>query len=178
MDLITLDNSLLIFISQNNNNSTLSFLALLFSGYGLLGLIWVLLAVIFMIKERRHFKVIILFFLALISASVINNGFLKLIFARLRPEYSMPGIEIYKITNDYYSFPSTHAAVAFAGAVILVEIFPKRKKIIYFIALLIAISRVYLAVHFPLDILAGSIVGYVIGRIFLYINKKMNFTKI
>ncbi|MBI2028941.1 phosphatase PAP2 family protein [Candidatus Gottesmanbacteria bacterium] len=178
MDILTLDNNLLIFISQNNNNSFLSFLALLFSGYGLLGLIWVLLAVILIIKERKHFRVIVLFFLTIISSSIINNGFLKLIFARLRPEYSIPNLQVYKITNDYYSFPSSHAAVAFAGAVILAAVFPKRKKLIYFIALLIAISRVYLAVHFPLDIIAGSLVGYVIGRTFLYINKKINFIKI
>lgn len=178
MDLISIDNNLLVLISQNNNSSVLSFLALLFSGYGLLGLMWVLLAVVLIAKERKHLKVIVLFFTTIIFSSVINNGFLKLIFGRLRPEYSIPGIEVYKITNDYYSFPSSHAAVAFAGAVILAAVFPKRKKIIYFFALLIALSRIYLAVHFPLDVVAGSLVGYIIGRLFLNINKRIKFTSL
>ncbi len=67
------------------------------------------------------------------------------------------------------SFPSGHTATAFALALFLVLIFNLRKGawLMALIALLVGYSRVYLAVHFPVDVYFGSIIG-VLTALFIY----------
>lgn len=61
------------------------------------------------------------------------------------------------------SFPSNHAANAFAAAVILAWYFPRGAYLFYIFASLIAISRMALGVHYPTDVLAGALVGIFVG---------------
>jgi membrane-associated phospholipid phosphatase len=65
-----------------------------------------------------------------------------------------------------HSFPSGHAATAFAAATILVALYGVGRFYLSFLpALLVAYSRVYMGVHFPFDTLAGALIG--IGVVFL-----------
>lgn len=63
------------------------------------------------------------------------------------------------------SFPSNHAANSFAGAVILAFYFPRLRSVFYILAVLIAISRIALGVHFPSDVAAGAILGISVGLV-------------
>jgi membrane-associated phospholipid phosphatase len=67
--------------------------------------------------------------------------------------------------TGYHSFPSGHTATIFALATLLSFYFPGRNTGIFFIviALLTGFSRIYLSQHFPIDVLAGSIVGVTIS---------------
>lgn len=178
MDLGILNTQLFLFINSLPHNQVLLVTALILSGTGFLSFIWFFLAVYLIIKERKHTQVVILFFLTLFSTSAFVTYVLKPLFGNLRPEFTLENITVFEATSDFYSFPSSHAAVAFSGAVILSKVFPKHTKFLYILALLISLSRVYLGVHYPLDILAGAIVGYGIGRLFLYINKTYNYTSL
>ena len=68
-----------------------------------------------------------------------------------------------------YSFTSSHAANHFAVATFLImtigQILPKIKKWLWLWAASIALAQVYVGVHFPLDVLAGGILGVVLGRL-------------
>jgi undecaprenyl-diphosphatase len=58
-----------------------------------------------------------------------------------------------------YSFPSGHACSSFAAATALVLAFPGKGGWAFVPAVLIAVSRVYLGVHYPSDVLAGAAIG-------------------
>ena len=81
--------------------------------------------------------------------------------------------------SAHKSFPSNHAANSFALALIISFFFPRLKKMLYILAFIISFSRVYIGVHYPLDILYGACLGilasYLVMLIFnLYIkNKKL-----
>ncbi len=63
------------------------------------------------------------------------------------------------------SFPSGHAATSFAGAVILAYLLPRALPALLLLATLVAVSRVYVGVHYPLDILAGAALGALVAGI-------------
>ena len=62
-----------------------------------------------------------------------------------------------------YSFPSGHAATSFAGAVILGYLFRRALPGLLALAVLVAFSRVYVGVHYPLDILGGAVIGALVA---------------
>ena len=63
-----------------------------------------------------------------------------------------------------HSFPSGHAASSFACAVVLVSFAPRLRGPLYAFAALIALSRLYVGVHYPLDVLGGALWGLVVGK--------------
>ncbi len=58
-----------------------------------------------------------------------------------------------------HSFPSGHSATAFAGATVLSGLAPRAAPAFYLLAVAIAYSRLYVGVHFPLDVVGGAAIG-------------------
>ena len=79
----------------------------------------------------------------------------------------------YSVWN--FSFPSSHAMIAFCAVPILSEQFPKLKKFWIVFAILVAFSRVYLGLHFVSDVIAGGFIGYVIGAMVIKLEKENKF---
>jgi membrane-associated phospholipid phosphatase len=88
---------------------------------------------------------------------------LKAIFDRARPPLADPALDPVGSVPETASFPSGHAASAFAAAVAVGVVFPKLRKPLLALAATIALSRVYLGVHFATDVLVGSLLGTAIG---------------
>lgn len=61
------------------------------------------------------------------------------------------------------SFPSGHAATSFAGATILSFSFPRLAPVFYLLAAAVAFSRVYVGVHYPLDVIGGAVLGTLVA---------------
>jgi undecaprenyl-diphosphatase len=71
---------------------------------------------------------------------------------------------------DYFSFPSGHSINAFALSAVFQQFVPEPSVyILYILASGIAVSRVYLRLHYPTDVLIGSILGYLIGSTVLLV---------
>ena len=65
------------------------------------------------------------------------------------------------------SFPSGHAAGAFSIVVILVRRFGKKLRILYVWAIIVALSRVYLGAHYPIDVIVGGCLGWLIANLII-----------
>ena len=126
------------------------------------GFIWILLAVTLLcFKKTRRMGAAIS--MALIFSLIVGNILLKPIISRVRPFNFDPTIIPLISPPTDFSFPSGHTQSSFAAASAL--FFHNKKAGIpaLMLALLIAFSRLYIMVHYPGDVLAGIIIGILLG---------------
>jgi undecaprenyl-diphosphatase len=101
---------------------------------------------------------------ATIAASLIVSP-LKDLFERARPPEADPGLGSLVAIPENASFPSGHAATAFAAATAIAILSPRMRPYALGLAAAVALSRVYLRVHYPLDVLAGALLGAGLGAL-------------
>jgi undecaprenyl-diphosphatase len=133
------------------------------------GMVWLACGAFFAARHRRvqAFTVVLL---AILLASALTDEVLKPLVDRARPFDVLPGEVIGGRPKDP-SFPSGHAANAFAGAFALAGIAPGGTLAWWTLAVAIAFSRVYLGVHFPLDVAAGALLGVASGWLALRLTR-------
>jgi undecaprenyl-diphosphatase len=100
--------------------------------------------------------------LAVTTAALVVTV-LKDFFDRARPPVADSSLDPIGVVPASASFPSGHAATAFAAAVAVALVYPRLGRPLLALAVVIAISRVYLGVHYALDVAAGTLLGIAIG---------------
>lgn len=159
-----IDLSVLKFMAKIHNPVT----DFIFSAITLLGdagMVWIILAVILLIIPK-HRKTGLALAVGLIVFHLICNTGLKNIIARPRPFVVLPELRNYipKINiPSSYSMPSGHTMSSFVCATITAKNIKGSEKFAYPLAFLIALSRIYLLVHYPTDVIAGAVLGVVLG---------------
>ena len=129
---------------------------------------------------REHKRRWILPLWLTLGLSVIFGFLLKIAVQRLRPFQTgivsiLPVLENSNYLVWNFSFPSFQAMLAFCAVPILAKEFPKFKYVWIIFAGLVAFSRIYFGLHFLSDVIAGGIIGYLLGVFIVKLEKEKKF---
>ncbi len=171
-----LELTVLNFIQEHMRTAVGDVLMPIVSLFGEAGIFWTSLTVIFLIS-KKHRKTGILMAVSLLLDVILCNGILKNLVARTRPYDINTAISLLVRKPSDYSFPSGHTAASFAAVTALFFAKEKYWYLTLVLAILIALSRMYLYVHYPTDILGGVLVGIICGiTAYLLTRKKLDCT--
>jgi undecaprenyl-diphosphatase len=127
---------------------------------GVWSAVWLGIAVAVAVYRRRA-DVLLVTALAALTASLTTDA-LKAATGRDRPD-----VDTLVARPESASFPSGHASTSFACATVLGAFEPRLRVPLYVLAALIAASRTYVGVHYPLDVVAGAAWGLFVGWVVL-----------
>ena len=158
--IVEIDKQVMVFLNKTISNPIFDFIMpiitnqnfLVFSGLILIGYL------AYYGGKRGRITIVVLL-LAAGASDAICFQIIKPLVGIIRPSH-----EFYEFINllvskgGKYSFPSNHAANSFAFATVVSYFYDKQKIFLYSLASTIAFSRVYVGVHYPIDILFGSII--------------------
>ncbi len=157
-----LDVNTLFYIQDFLRTSGLTFFFEEITDLGNSGLIWILLGLAMLAVKRTRVPGLLVL-AAVIASGAIDNMVIKTVVDRARPYLAVPGIQNL-ITVHGSSFPSGHAGSAFAAAGVMWQTLPRLYGAAALVlAALIGLSRVYLGVHYPSDVLGGMLIGLTIA---------------
>ncbi len=127
------------------------------------GEIWIVFGIVLLFfKKYRKFGIFVL--VAMLLGSLVGNEIIKPLVARPRPCHQLSFLPELLIDMPHsYSFPSGHTTSSVIAATVLMRANKKFGLFSIPLAFLIAFSRMYLFVHFPTDILGGTVLGILIG---------------
>lgn len=134
----------------------------IFTYLGEMGIVWIVTGIIMLFfKTTRKTGLMVL--VGLLIGVLIGNLFLKNVIARPRPFQELTDITLKISKPSGYSFPSGHTLSSFISAIIILINHKKIGTISLVVAFIIAISRIYFAVHYLTDILGGIVLGVTIA---------------
>lgn len=147
------------------NNVKCGFLDSLMGGITRLGdkgFVWILVTVLLIAVGKRYRKMGFAAAISLAVSAVLCNALIKPAVGRIRPyDFLNLPIAVEKLAD--FSFPSGHTTAAFAFAVAVYMFNRKMGKIALICAALMALTRLYLCVHYPTDIFGGIVLGSLCG---------------
>ena len=136
------------------------------------GIFWISIGVILLFFKKTR-KCGLFMLISMMLGLIFGNGLLKNLVARQRPCWIDDTINLLVANPKDFSFPSGHTLASFEAAITIL-LFDKRWGIVAIItAFLIGISRLYLFVHFPTDVLAGAVLGTIIAVTVYHLGNKI-----
>jgi undecaprenyl-diphosphatase len=122
------------------------------------GYLWALMSIVFYAATNVSLPWLITGITAF-SIELVCYKIIKQSTTRRRPFKMNPSIQNLVIPQDEYSFPSGHTAAATVAALLFSTALPLLFPLFFSLAVLIGLSRIYLGVHYPTDVLMGFALG-------------------
>lgn len=123
------------------------------------GWFWIILGIVLLIPKKTR-KAGIAALAALAIGALITNVALKNIIARIRPYEVVEGLKLLIEPQSDFSFPSGHTCASIGAALAMYPFLERKWGIpLVILAVLISLSRLYVGVHYPTDVLGGAVVG-------------------
>jgi undecaprenyl-diphosphatase len=117
---------------------------------------------------RRGRTVALLLIPAVVLVDQFNDHALKPFFGRVRPCHALPDVRLLVAGSKSASFPSSHAWNSFTVATIISHFYSRPIGVLSLVvAAVVAFSRIYVGLHYPLDVLAGALLGILSGTLFV-----------
>jgi len=165
----SLDSAVFILINRSLSSPALDLIMSLITHIGST-VFWLIISLVLWFRDKRREAV-------LLATTIILGGiffsFLKVFIERPRPYQIVAGSRVVEMEGGS-SFPSGHTKNVFSAAVILGKNRTIRWKVsLYMLALIISFSRIYVGMHYPLDVLVGALAGYIIARIVLSYDRQI-----
>jgi len=171
------DQQIFFFINHLPHVWWSDFFAQALSGAGSGGAVFLLLGLFLIIREEKKDHWFLVPMLCVSGLSwFLSEIVLKMGFGRMRPSL-LSETFIVGTSPVSYSFPSTHAMLAFAFAVLLSGKEPKWRWWLILLATLIGLSRIYLGYHYPMDVVVGGLLGLGIGFSIVRIYNRITFKR-
>lgn len=167
------DEAVLLWIQETVRQGWLDPVVKVFTTLGNAGILWIVLAVA-MLFWRPTRKAGILAGCALLLSLLFTNLGLKLLLTRPRPYTVVEGLIPLLTSGDPNSFPSGHTSAAFAAGLVWARTLPKAwmRRTAVIQAVLMGLSRLYVGVHYPSDVVSGAVVGTVCALLALWIGRQ------
>lgn len=175
--LLSIDGGLLLLIQEYARTPLLDKIMVFITSLGNGGMIWIAATILLLIPKKTR-KVGIMSGVALLGSLIINNHIIKNIVQRPRPFVTFTDLQILIPTPSEFSFPSGHTASSFAAAGVFYSNLPKKFGVpAVILAGLIGLSRLYVGVHYPTDVIAGIVMGILLSfmaeRLVNFVSKKL-----
>jgi membrane-associated phospholipid phosphatase len=139
------------------------------SNRGLLLVIAAIIAVYLAVRSPHRWVASVLLLLSIGAADLVAVRAVKPAVERVRPCHSLASVRAPIGCGSGKSFPSAHAADTGAAAAIVAWGAPALTPLALIIAVVVGISRVYLGVHYPSDVVAGWIIGAAVAAVLIAI---------
>lgn len=150
---------------QKLHDPVLDWFMCFITSFGNYGFFWLIVAIVLIIIQKtRRLGVIVL--IGLLLNGILCDGILKNMFQRPRPCDVNTAVHMIVPRPYGWSFPSGHASASFTLATAIYCAGKKKAGTALFVfATLIAFSRMYLYVHYPTDVLCGTLLGIFCGYV-------------
>lgn len=133
------------------------------SELGDFSLLWHLIGATKGLRSDRDARGAVRLSVALGLESLLVNGLIKQLFRRTRPVWGEGERPLHLRRPRSSSFPSGHASSGFMAAALLADGDPAWRPV-YLVAAVVATSRVYVRIHHASDVVAGALLGLLLGR--------------
>jgi undecaprenyl-diphosphatase len=134
--------------------------------------VWFLAIIYLLWKGGRKGRLAVLLVIPLILLTdQISGSVLKPLVARIRPCIALQDIHLLVNKTSSFSFPSSHAANFFGLATYFSYLYRKYKWWFFTAAFMVALSRISVGVHYPLDAVGGAVLGVLCGLVIITVHR-------
>lgn len=181
--LISADKAALLLLNSHHSAAADSFFAFITERFVWIPAYLALVVYLFRTKRSYFWQIIFTALLLILITDQLSSSVIKPWVQRLRPCHDPSVLPFLHLVDGKcggtFGFVSSHAANTFALASYLFSLYHHRwnwlSVMVFSWAILVSISRIYLGVHFPADVLFGALLGIVFGSFAAYCLKRFVF---